>query len=139
MYGFALLIHKVVLSVLPTMPLLSKNGAVTFVLALALADFGTFFSHFLMHKVPVLWAFHRVHHSAEVLTGFTVFRNHPMDFLVNAVVSAVLGAIVTAFYMSVADEHMSLVTVAGVNIVTFCSCSLAGSYVIPTCGFRLGF
>jgi sterol desaturase/sphingolipid hydroxylase (fatty acid hydroxylase superfamily) len=45
-------------------------------------DFASFFRHYLSHKVPVLWAFHRVHHSAEVLTPLTGgARRHPVDFL----------------------------------------------------------
>jgi len=29
-----------------------------------------------MHQVPVLWAIHKVHHSAEVLTPLTRYREH---------------------------------------------------------------
>ena len=42
-------------------------------------DFAIFFGHWLQHKVPALWEFHKVHHSAPVLTPLTVYRVHPMD------------------------------------------------------------
>ena len=43
------------------------------------ADFTLFICHFLQHKIPLLWEFHKVHHSAEVMTPITVFRMHPVD------------------------------------------------------------
>jgi len=45
------------------------------------ADFALFLSHYLQHKIPWLWEFHKVHHSAEVMTPITVYRMHPVDNL----------------------------------------------------------
>ncbi|WP_297510517.1 sterol desaturase family protein [uncultured Caulobacter sp.] len=39
------------------------------------------FDHWLSHKVPLLWAFHKVHHTAEALTPLTVYRVHPIESL----------------------------------------------------------
>jgi sterol desaturase/sphingolipid hydroxylase (fatty acid hydroxylase superfamily) len=39
-------------------------------------DFQFFLIHYTMHKVPALWAIHKVHHSAEVLTPLTRTREH---------------------------------------------------------------
>lgn len=66
-------------------------------LVLAL-DFGTYATHRLSHRLPVLWAFHRVHHSAEVLSPVTVMRKHPVyDMLAVlldiAIVAPIQGAI----------------------------------------------
>lgn len=47
-------------------------------------DFGRFVAHSLLHDVPFLWEFHKVHHSAEVLTPITAFRSHPVDLLLMA-------------------------------------------------------
>lgn len=38
--------------------------------------------HWASHRVPILWAFHRVHHTAEVLSPITNFRVHPVDSIV---------------------------------------------------------
>ena len=38
-----------------------------------------YLDHRLMHRVPWLWPFHRVHHSAEHLSLLTVFRVHPVE------------------------------------------------------------
>ena len=39
-------------------------------------DFVFFLIHYTMHKVPALWVLHKVHHSAEVLTPLTRYREH---------------------------------------------------------------
>jgi sterol desaturase/sphingolipid hydroxylase (fatty acid hydroxylase superfamily) len=39
-------------------------------------DFVFFLIHYTMHRVPALWALHKVHHSAEVLTPLTRYREH---------------------------------------------------------------
>ena len=48
---------------------------------LFLHDFWFYWSHRIEHKVPVLWAFHRLHHSDEHMNTSTWARDH---FLQNA-------------------------------------------------------
>ena len=48
---------------------------------LFLHDFWFYWSHRIEHKVPVLWAFHRLHHSDERMNTSTWARDH---FLQNA-------------------------------------------------------
>ena len=52
---------------------------VTMLLVFMAVEFGYWFSHFMMHKIPMLWEFHKVHHSAEVLTPLTEWRQHPLE------------------------------------------------------------
>ena len=40
------------------------------------------FGHYLFHKIPAMWEFHKVHHSAEVLTPLTELRQHPVEIIV---------------------------------------------------------
>ena len=47
--------------------------AFTFVSVLA-SDFMFFVHHYLQHKVKFLWEFHKVHHSAEVLTPMVDYQ-----------------------------------------------------------------
>src|SRR5690606_31871005 len=42
-------------------------------------DFGRFVLHWLLHRIPFLWSFHQVHHSAEVLEPLTLYRTHPVE------------------------------------------------------------
>jgi sterol desaturase/sphingolipid hydroxylase (fatty acid hydroxylase superfamily) len=52
-------------------------------------DFGYWVDHFLKHKVPMLWEFHRVHHTAEVLSPLTNARVHPVDSLIFANITGI--------------------------------------------------
>ena len=44
-------------------------------------EFGYWLSHFMMHRIPFLWEFHKVHHSAEVMTPLTEWRQHPVEMV----------------------------------------------------------
>ena len=58
-------------------------------------DFGRFFAHWLLHRVPMLWELHKVHHSALVLTPFTSYRVHPLEpIFINTVCMVLTGALV---------------------------------------------
>jgi len=39
------------------------------------------FAHYCFHRCPALWEFHKVHHSAEVMTPLTEMRQHPIEIL----------------------------------------------------------
>ncbi|NOT28054.1 MAG: sterol desaturase family protein [Acidobacteria bacterium] len=52
--------------------------------AIALLDFVAFAIHWCQHHVPLLWEFHKVHHSARVMHPLTNYREHPIDNLVYA-------------------------------------------------------
>jgi sterol desaturase/sphingolipid hydroxylase (fatty acid hydroxylase superfamily) len=51
------------------------------VLGVAMIDMVTYWFHRLSHKVPVLWRFHRVHHSDTTMDSTTYFRSHPVEIL----------------------------------------------------------
>lgn len=53
-------------------------------------DFCVFIVHYFQHKIPLLWEFHKVHHSAKTMTPLTVFRMHPVDYILNFTVSGTL-------------------------------------------------
>ena len=44
-------------------------------------EFAYWFGHYLFHKVPAMWEFHKVHHSAEVMTTLTELRQHPVEII----------------------------------------------------------
>ena len=53
-------------------------AAVTILVILA-EDFAGYVYHYATHRIPFLWALHKVHHSAEVLTPITASRVHPLE------------------------------------------------------------
>jgi sterol desaturase/sphingolipid hydroxylase (fatty acid hydroxylase superfamily) len=44
-------------------------------------ELGYWALHYAFHKVPALWELHKVHHSAEVMTPLTEWRQHPIEFV----------------------------------------------------------
>jgi sterol desaturase/sphingolipid hydroxylase (fatty acid hydroxylase superfamily) len=49
------------------------------VISIFTLDLATYFAHVTMHKIPVLWRFHRVHHSDGFVDATTTFREHPLE------------------------------------------------------------
>jgi sterol desaturase/sphingolipid hydroxylase (fatty acid hydroxylase superfamily) len=78
------------------LPPLASRAVVTVMLFLAY-ELGYWFNHWLSHRVPLLWEFHKVHHSAEVLTPFTNFRVHPIYAWVFANILALSTAVANGF------------------------------------------
>ena len=55
---------------------------VQFVAILCLTDFVQYWVHRAFHRVPVLWRFHRIHHSADVMDWLAGSRLHLVDVAV---------------------------------------------------------
>ncbi|HXL68340.1 MAG TPA: sterol desaturase family protein, partial [Xanthobacteraceae bacterium] len=58
-------------------------AALTTLIFVVAFDLGYWVSHWLLHKSSLLWEFHKVHHSAEVLNPFTAYRSHPVEDLLS--------------------------------------------------------
>ncbi|MFV0299150.1 MAG: sterol desaturase family protein [Hyphomicrobiaceae bacterium] len=68
-------------------------GLMTVLLFLAY-EFGYWLDHYLSHRIPLLWEFHKVHHAAEVLTPATNARVHPVDSIVfNNILALSMGLV----------------------------------------------
>jgi len=91
---------------------------VGFTLVFALvSDFSTYVIHALHHRYALLWEFHKVHHSAEVLTPFTVYRKHPVyNVLSRALDLALVGPFMGVIAWLFADAPVA-VTLFGANFV----------------------
>ncbi len=79
-------------------------------------DFSRFYVHRLLHRWPVLWAFHKVHHSAETLTPITVLRTHPVEAILFSLRTVFVQAIVVTLFIFFVGDRVSLVMVLGANI-----------------------
>jgi len=53
---------------------------------LAVRSLAGYLVHVLMHKVPLLWRLHRVHHLDTHLDISTSLRSHPAEYVVNLVI-----------------------------------------------------
>jgi sterol desaturase/sphingolipid hydroxylase (fatty acid hydroxylase superfamily) len=98
-----------------------------FTIALFVADdFTRFLLHWMMHKVPALWALHRVHHSAEVLTPITIYRVHPLESFFYSLRLILAQGIVLGIFFYGFGMRLSAWEVAGANAITYCL-NLAGA------------
>jgi sterol desaturase/sphingolipid hydroxylase (fatty acid hydroxylase superfamily) len=78
-------------------------------------DFSRFFTHYIFHKVPFLWRFHRVHHSAEVLTPITLHRSHPVESVIMFFRNILTYSISTAIFIYLYRTQLSGYEILGVN------------------------
>ena len=97
----------------PTMVALMAYTIVTFVVV----DFSKYLSHFLQHKVPVLWEFHKVHHSAEVLTLLTNYRLHPVDVVVDQTLSAIGSGLVVGLFSYFYPAGLAEITILNISVI----------------------
>jgi len=101
-----------------TLPPYVTRSVITVMLFLSY-ELGYWFNHWLSHKVPVLWEFHKVHHTAEVLTPLTNFRVHPVYTWIFANILAFSTAVAnglgnymfgdTAYQYAISDTNIILV------------------------------
>jgi len=82
-------------------------------------DFSKYIIHRFMHKLPILWSLHKVHHSATVLTPMTVFRTHPLEGIIFSLRSSVTQAISISLFVFLFADSVNLLTILGVNVFVF--------------------
>lgn len=82
-------------------------------------DFSRFFQHYLFHKIPFLWRFHMVHHTAKVLTPMTLFRTHPLESLVAAFRRILVTGSVAGFFSFYNQSMIGVYAIMGVNAFDF--------------------
>ena len=106
----------------PTAITLVSGTTITIIFSIALAlafDFGSFITHYILHKVPFLWEFHKVHHSAEVLTPITVYRMHPIDDILTMILSGLITGTIDAITRFFIAPGVSMYAVYGVGVLNF--------------------
>jgi sterol desaturase/sphingolipid hydroxylase (fatty acid hydroxylase superfamily) len=89
------------------------------VAAVVFADIGFFVSHWLQHRVGFLWEFHKVHHAAEVLHPLTLYRRHPVDAALDAVLMGAAAGIVLGISGFLFDDSVKGLTILGTNAALF--------------------
>ncbi|MDP7592485.1 MAG: sterol desaturase family protein [Litorilituus sp.] len=82
-------------------------------------DFTRFYLHYLLHKIPFLWEFHKVHHSALVLTPFTIYRSHPVESLIYAFRMAITQGFVVGVCYYFLGPTLKMYDILGANAFVF--------------------
>lgn len=90
-------------------------------------DLSRYLLHRWMHRSPLLWAFHEVHHSAERLSPLTFHRVHPVEAALYALRGALSTGLVAGLffwaYRGAAVEH----TLLGVHALGLLFTALTGN------------
>ncbi len=89
------------------------------VLAFVFDDFLRFFHHYLMHKIPLLWKLHRTHHSAKILTPFSLYRIHPLESAMSTVRNSLSTGVSIGFFIFFFNSQFSIMTIFGINLFGF--------------------
>jgi sterol desaturase/sphingolipid hydroxylase (fatty acid hydroxylase superfamily)/predicted lipoprotein len=104
-------------------------------------DAGRFYLHRWMHRSPLLWEFHKVHHSAEVLTPLTLYRTHPVEGALNGAASALVVGVVMGLCAWVFGPSLRAWELLGVDALgfawTLCGANLRHSHVWLSYGPRV--
>ncbi len=62
-----------------------------FILALILFDLAIYGQHIATHKIPLLWALHKVHHADRDIDVTTAIRFHPVEIILSMLYKSVLA------------------------------------------------
>jgi len=82
-------------------------------------DFASFYLHYLMHKIPFFWQFHKTHHSATVLNPFTQYRIHPVELFLTNMKGLLVYGVVTGLFFYLGNGKVGTITFIGVNVFKF--------------------
>lgn len=95
------------------------GGIAYMFLMVVLADFLAYVIHYMQHRVPFLWEFHKVHHSATVMHPLTNYREHPVDNLLYNVGTSMLGGVLLGFSYFLFGRKFDMPTILGWNVMAF--------------------
>ncbi len=104
----------------PAAPTIEPRWWITILVTLFIAlvlDFTMWFAHYIYHVVPFLWDYHKVHHSAEVMTPITGARMHPVEEITDASLAGItVGSTYGALAYFIGDAAIQL-SLFEVNII----------------------
>ncbi|PKH03545.1 sterol desaturase family protein [Psychromonas sp. MB-3u-54] len=82
-------------------------------------DFSKYLLHLAQHKVSFLWRFHAVHHSATSMTPLTLYRIHPVEFIINALRSLMVNVLLSVCFIYLFKNNITVLDLLGVNLFVF--------------------
>jgi sterol desaturase/sphingolipid hydroxylase (fatty acid hydroxylase superfamily) len=71
-------------------PRLTMSRWLAVPLAVVALDAGNYVAHWLLHRVDVLWEFHKIHHSSPTLDWLATFRSHLVEQALRRLVAPLL-------------------------------------------------
>ncbi len=92
-----------------------------------LSDFTRYWLHRLLHTIPFLWDFHKVHHSAKVLNPLSFYRVHPIESILFGFRYSLSVGFVTGIFIYFFGSKIGIIEVLGANIFVFVFSSLGAN------------
>lgn len=111
----------------PSMLPVWASGAILTVALYLAYEVAYWANHWLSHRVPLLWEFHKVHHSAESLSMITNFRVHPVDTILFYNMVAVTTGFTAAALGFAFGRPVDIYAVGGTNLIVFVSTTVLTS------------
>lgn len=93
---------------------------------LVVSDFSTYWVHRLHHQNRIIWPYHSLHHSAEVMTPLTVYRKHPVYDLISGFTRSGLIGVLQGVFLILFEQNPGFAAIAGVNLL-YVVFNIAGS------------
>ncbi len=100
-------------------PLLAAGTVGPLALALILwlpSDFAIYWVHRTYHRWSLIWPLHAVHHSAEVMTPITTYRQHPLSTVLTVVAQSAFVGLCQGLLIGALTPEMAVAQIAGVNL-----------------------
>ena len=119
---FATLRILIIYAITQTFGKASSDPGLLGVLAMTLiitivSDFCVYWIHRGHHEIKLIWPFHAVHHSAEVMSPITVYRKHPVYNVISLFVRTIVLAIVQGLVLAFFFGQISLALIGGVTVM----------------------
>ena len=80
-------------------------------------DFGYWLAHYAFHHSEIMWEFHKVHHSAEVMTPATELRQHPVELITFPIVFGFTTGVTYAVMVQAFGAEAQALGLAGQNAI----------------------
>lgn len=74
----------------------SINSFLFFIVSFIILDLFDFLYHFMMHKIPLFWKFHQIHHSDLEVDISTTVREHPCETFIRVSYSILVICLIGA-------------------------------------------
>jgi sterol desaturase/sphingolipid hydroxylase (fatty acid hydroxylase superfamily) len=86
------------------------------VVALLLTDFTDFAYHYFCHKIPIMWEFHKVHHTAEELLPITNHREHPVEEIIDNIQRVTTLSVLVALFSWIYGTSVDEFAIGGIDV-----------------------
>lgn len=82
-------------------------------------DFVFYIVHLAMHKIPFLWEFHKIHHSATTMNPITQYRLHPVELIINNFSNILVSGVLMGIFDYYSDDRVGIYLFFNANVFSW--------------------